>query len=73
MEEASAAVWKKFEKVLYGMNVDALSILERHLDGMSAYEIGQEKKLTEEEVSTLLKRLKRELIQHLRQECHVRH
>ncbi|MBI4406224.1 MAG: hypothetical protein HY537_18840 [Deltaproteobacteria bacterium] len=71
--EAELMVWEKLEQALTKFDGQELHLLKGFLSGTSMEELARQNNLTREQVSGWLTKLKRDLIQHLRAQCTMRH
>ena len=72
LAEVNNAVWKKFGEVLSILDPQSLALFERHLEGIPTEVLASESNLSTEETRSLLKQIKKDLIQQLRKNCRVR-
>lgn len=73
LEEASHAVWKRFEQALLALDKESLDLLEGHLNGVSPGEQANQRKLSESQIKDVIGQIKRDLIRHLKRDVNVKH
>lgn len=73
LEEASHAVWKRFEAALLALDKESLDLLEGHLNGVPPADQAGKRNLTESQVKDVIGQIKRDLIRHLKRDCNVKH
>lgn len=70
--EATAAVWKRFEQALQSLDPDSLALFEEYLEGVNVSELATSRSLTEKELETWKDKVKRDLIQTIKNDHPVR-
>ncbi len=72
LEEATALVWKTFEAALRKLDPESRTLIEDHLNGVSADKLGAVTQIPKKEIENWLKQVKRELKQNIRKDFVVK-
>jgi DNA-directed RNA polymerase specialized sigma24 family protein len=70
--DAASRVWKRFEEALEKLDPQSADLFHDYLRGATPAELANRKHLSQEEVQNWIQKIKRDVIQQLRQDCKVR-
>lgn len=73
VNDAVGRVWKRFESAMDRLEPAQREMLEEFLSGKPLAEVGKSRELTADQTRDCLEHIKREVVQHLRSNCKVRH
>jgi len=70
--EATVAVWQQFEDSLAQLDEDSLVLFREYLEGTTVPALSKSRNLSEDQVSSWIAKIKREIFNHIRQRCNLR-